>query len=95
MPEAGNFPDGQGGDGQVRNEKRPVSRIVVEFAGPGMADVAHADFQNISVGQMLVFARWADWQANRAVYKLDMQRRMERERKGQIGKIIVPRGVIQ
>lgn len=89
MPEAGSLPNNET---EETEEKKQVSRIVIEFAGMGMADVAKAHFENISVGQMLAFAKWADWQADRAVFKMEMQRQAETERKAQFDKIIVPRG---
>lgn len=69
-----------------------VSRIVVEFAGPGMADVKNAVFENVSVGQMMAFAAWAKWQMERAILKMELQR--QREAELQKKKIAVPKGVL-
>lgn len=82
-----------GGQAASEKEEQPVSRIVVEFAGPGGADVIGSKFENISVGQMLAFAKWAEWQAERAVMKMELER--QKAMKLRQPKIVVPRGPVQ
>jgi len=77
-------------EGESSREDKVVSRIVVEFAGPGMADVRDAVFENVSVGQMMAFAAWAEWQKERAILKMELQRQREAE----LQKIAVPKGVL-
>ena len=43
----------------------PVSRLVIEFAAPGSAEMSmHSE--NVSPAQMLAAAAWLDWWARRA-----------------------------
>jgi len=59
----------------------PKSQIVVEFAGPGGADIVNVSLVNVSVGQLQVLAAWARWQASKA---LERQMAMQQQRPGKI-----------
>ena len=83
--------DSRTGTDQDQEEEQPVSRIVAEFAGVGMADVAHAEFENVSLGQIMAFAQWAQWQADRAIAQFEEARR--RESAKQAGKLVLPKGM--
>ena len=76
--------------GTDQEEEQPVSRIVIEFGGLGAADVERATFENISLGQMLTFARYAEWQCKRAIAQYERAQRAEAERKAKLQKIVVP-----
>ena len=80
------------GEGQEGQEEQPVSRIVVEFTGLGMADIHRTEMENVSLGQMMVFAQYAEWQCRRAIAQFERQQREAAERKAQLQGIIVPRG---
>jgi len=85
--------EGQGDEetrGQGEGETELVSRIVIEFNGLGEADVVRALFENISLGQMLAFARYAEWQCQRAIAQYERAERAEAERKAKLQKIVVP-----
>lgn len=49
------------------NGKATESRVVVEFAGVGMADIVAWKVVNITPGQMAVLAVWAQMQADGAM----------------------------
>lgn len=52
---------------------KTVSRVVVEFMGPGMADIKAVRTENVSVGQLQVLAGWAQFQARRAWERLEQE----------------------
>jgi hypothetical protein len=82
-------------DGERRDEEQPeVSRITVEFMGPGMADIQSATFENVSVGQMLCFGRWAEWRVEEAIEKYKAMKR-EHEKRVARPTLMVPRGRMQ
>ena len=77
-------------------EEEPVSRIVIEFGGLGKADVVRADFENISLGQMMVFARYVEWQCQNAIRQYERDRQAEAERRAKLQQIVVPgMGLVQ
>jgi len=67
------------------DEGVPVSRVVIEFAGLGSADVKRAEFENITLGQMLMLERYMRWQADSAVARFEEAQAKQAER----GKIAV------
>jgi len=80
----------------VKQEEQSVSRIVIEFGGLGQADVVRASFENISLGQMLAFARYAEWQCERMIVQYECNRQEEAERKAKLQQIVVPgMGLVQ
>lgn len=46
-----------------KQEQKP-SRVIVDFEGPGLANVAAFRFVNVTPGQVLVLAEWARAQAD-------------------------------
>jgi len=99
MQEPESLPDEENADsrtGTDEEEEEPVSRIVIEFGGLGKADVVRADFENISLGQMMVFVRYAEWQCQNAIRQYEADRRAEAERRAKLQQIIVPgMGLVQ
>jgi hypothetical protein len=82
-------------DEERRDEEQPeVSRITVEFMGMGMADIRSANFENVSLGQMLAFGRWAEWQVEDAIEKYKAIKRQQ-EQKVARPKLMVPKGRLQ
>lgn len=79
---------------EQQGQEQPISRIVIEFVGPGMADVKTARFDNVSLGQMLSFARYAEWQAANAVQRFEEIQR-ERRRAVAVPKLVIPQGRVQ
>jgi len=76
----------------VKQEEQSVSRIVIEFGGLGL----RASFENISLGQMLAFARYAEWQCERMIVQYEHNRQEEAERKAKLQQIVVPgMGLVQ
>jgi len=76
---------------QKEQESSPVCRAVVEFVGVGMADVKRAEFQNMSLGQMMALAQYVQWQCDRAIMRFEHQQ----AQKAKQNKIVVPRGMVQ
>jgi len=64
------------------------SRIVIEFEGPGSANIVRTDFTNVSAGQIYEWAKWAELQAQ-AVF-VQMQAAAQKK----APQIVVPRGPI-
>ena len=61
------------GKGEVaRVEERPVSQIVVEFEGPGSANVLRIQFENVSPGQVLTWAKWAELHGQQAFARMQL-----------------------
>jgi hypothetical protein len=44
-------------------EARKPSRIVVEFEGPGSANILETRFSNVTPAQIYAWAKWAELQA--------------------------------
>lgn len=42
---------------------RKPSRIVVEFEGPGSANIMGTEFSNVTAAQIYAWAKWAELQA--------------------------------
>lgn len=77
---------------EKQEEQQPVSRIVIEFAGPGQADVKRAIFENVSLGQMLAFARYAEWRCVRAIAQFEKAREASAVARPSL---VVPKGIVQ
>jgi hypothetical protein len=78
---------------QEAGEEAPVSRIEVVFVGPGMADIGSAKMENVTLGQLLVFAQWAQWQADVKTREWDEAKAKRQAVANRVNKIIVPQGV--
>lgn len=60
------------------------SRIVLEFKGPGSADLAGTQLINVTPGQVMMAAKWLDLQANQIYVQMQIE--------AQKSPILVPRG---
>ena len=65
---------------EEQQEVPPVSRVVIEFVGPGMADVKRAEFENITLGQMLMLPEYVQWQTDNAKGRFNQQQAKGAER---------------
>ena len=63
-----------------------VSRIVVEFEGPGSANVVRTNFVNVSTGQVYEWAKLAELQAQQLFVQVQIE--------AQQRQIVVPQGPI-
>jgi len=63
------------------------SRIVVEFEGPGSANITRTDFTNVNPGQIYEWAKWAELQAQQIFVQMQIAAQKQPQ-------IVVPRGPI-
>lgn len=76
LPEGNNPPTAQ-----------PVSRLVIEFAAPGSAEMRMMT-ENVTPAQLLAAAGWIDWQAR---YALAMQAQSRQQNGIAVPGIALPR----
>ena len=74
-------------------QEEQVSRITIEFIGRGMADIKAATFENVSLGQMLAFGRWAEWRVEEAIAQYKAMKRAQE--KVARPTLMVPKGHLQ
>lgn len=75
--------------GKAQPAAKAKSRIVIEFEGPGSANVARLDFVNVSPGQVFAWAKIAELQAQAIFVQVQMA-----EQQKQRPQIVVPRGAV-
>jgi len=68
-------------------DKKP-SRIVIEFEGPGSANITRSEFLNVSPGQIYEWAKVAELQAQQIFVQVQIEAQQKRPQ------IVVPRGPI-